>query len=802
MSRLFDPEVTDETRGYARVVPEQGIESANQGLTYAVPASLDGLAVGERVFVPLGRGNHLVPGYVVEISQTSDLDRSKIKTISHRDPGGIRLTPELVQLARWIGSFYICPLGMVLVTMLPAAVKHGTGAVKKKNVRLIQPVDARVDDPAAPAPSGSTAPELSTAAPVRLSTLQKAVLATARRMSDAGTPWLEIRELADEAGARTVGPILSLIQKGYLEASTFSDVRSEPLEVTGQADDLEPTLQLTDSQRNALDAVLPALDQGYRTFLLHGVTASGKTEVYLRAIEKVIQSPRPGVIMLVPEIALTPQTTARFIRRFGHHRVALLHSGLTAAQRHHQWRRVREGEATIVVGARSAVFAPVSDLGLVIVDEEHDASYKQDQLPRYHGRDVAIRRAQMAGCPAILGSATPSLESFYNTRLSDPARKYHLLKMPVRVPGATTPRISIVDMTQERRKRYQNTGKAGIHLLSLRLEMAIRRTIEQGFQVILLLNRRGYANFISCPDHGCGWLMNCESCDSLMVYHKHARLPEGGFVRCHHCDAEQLLPRLCPECKKKVTVFGLGTQRVEEEIGRKFPGVSCVRMDSDSMRHGRDYRDTLEAFRLGEIRVLIGTQMIAKGLDFPRVTLVGVISADTALHLPDFRSGERTFQLIAQVAGRAGRGTDAGEVIVQSFQPEDRTIKMAAAGQYEAFAMEELEIRDQSVLPPVARMARIVVRDQDFDAAIKRADALGQGCGRAVTELGCEVEIRGPAACPISRIAGYHRHQVELIAPPPRAAARLQALLAHLRSAGVIRSDHRMAVDVDPVVLL
>lgn len=778
MDRLFDSPPAVAVRGYAQVVPEQGIESAREGLTYAVPESVGDLQVGERVMVPLGRGNKPVTGYVLGVSDQTNLPAGKIKAVLHRDPSGISLTPELVELAQWIASYYVCPLGMVLVTMLPAAVKHATGAVERKNVRLAE-----------------TEPE------GKLTPLQKSVLATARRLGEGERAWLDLRRLADEAGARTIAPVQALIEKGYLEASRFSDVRSEPLELPEIEEGPATPLMLTPEQQAALAAVSPAISTEFKVFLLHGVTASGKTEVYLQAIERALESPKPGAIMLVPEIALTPQTTARFIRRFGMHRVALLHSGLTASQRHHQWRRIRAGEATIVVGARSAIFAPVSHLGLLVVDEEHDSSYKQDQLPRYHARDLAVRRAQMAGIPVILGSATPSLESFYNTRLSDPARKYHLLSLPNRVPGTVVPKVNVVDMTQERRKRYQNTGKAGIHLLSLRLEMALRRTIEQGFQAILLLNRRGYANFISCPDHACGWIMNCEHCDALMVYHKFAKLPEGGFVRCHHCNAEQRLPARCPECSRKVVTFGLGTQRVEEEMARKFPGVVSVRMDSDTMRHGRDYHETLKAFGYGEIQVLVGTQMIAKGLDFPGVNLVGIISADTALHLPDFRAAERTYQIIAQVAGRAGRSVEPGEVIVQTFQPDDRTIRLAAAGAYEQFALDELELRHESGLPPVARMARMVIRDEDPDKAAKRADALAEGCRHATAAMDPGIEVRGPAACPISRIAGFHRQQVELIAPPPRAAGRLQRLLAHLRTAGLIRSDERMAVDVDPVVL-
>jgi primosomal protein N' (replication factor Y) len=501
------------------------------------------------------------------------------------------------------------------------------------------------------------------------------------------------------------------------------------------------------------------------------------------------------VLVLVPEIALTPQTGGRLIGRFPEHRVAVHHSGLTAAQRHQQWALAADGTADIVLGARSAVFAPVPDgrLRLIVVDEEHDGSYKQDQVPRYHGRDVAVRRAQLAGCPVLLGTATPSLESWHNATAKGTYRLHRLAK---RVPGLQVPSVKLVDLVEERR-RFR-PGRA--HLLGPILETAVGRTLDAGGQVLLLLNRRGFANYIACPDHGCGWMHCCDHCDATMVYHLDRTLPGGGYTRCHHCDAQQRLPENCPTCNKRVSRFGLGTQRVEREIERTFPqlveGRTMLRVDSDTMRGARDFHRALERFGRGEIRMLVGTQMIAKGLDFPGVQLVGVVNADTAINLPDFRATERTFQLVSQVAGRCGRGSAPGKVIVQTFQPQAPPIRLAAAGDYEAFAGLELADRKRCGLPPFARMGRVVVRDADHGRCLAAARRLAEQLGALTAD---EVRLRGPAPCPIGRIAGRHRQQIELLADT---AAQLQTLLSNARSEGILKPGHAVAVDVDPIALL
>ncbi len=794
MPDLFHDDTQTQTR-HVHVALEQGIDSVAVGLTYAIPENLSTLDIGDRVRVPLGRKNRAVWGYVIDHTDLSDFPaakRSRIKPILERDPHGVSLTVDLIDLARWIAGYYCCPLGMVFASILPAAVTRGTGRYIATWVG--QP--ATLPDPMP-----------------KLTPLQKRVVeAMAKKaQDDPDDPWLELQELANLAGAKTVTPIKRLIAKNVLTVRLNEQVRARTAS-TGFDAVQTPTAQrptLTPDQTRVIRAIESKAQKGFGVHLLHGVTGSGKTEVYLQLIESMLarddnHAQPAGAIVLVPEIALTPQTVSRFMARFGAGRVALLHSGLTSAQRHEQWRRIRHGDAHVVVGARSAVFAPLANLQLLIVDEEHESSYKQDQLPRYHARDVAIKRAQSLGVSVVLGSATPSLESYYNATVR---HSYHLQPMPNRVPGMSLPKITVIDLQAERKARR------GIHLISTRLEHELDYIAKTKRQALLFLNRRGYANYIACPDHNCGWMHGCSYCDVTMVYHKNTQLPTGGLTRCHHCNAEQLLPKLCPQCGKKITVFGLGVQRVEEELNRKFPGLNVERMDSDVMCTSQDYDTMLARFGRGEIDVLCGTQMIAKGLDFPNVGLVGVISADTALHMPDFRAAERTFGLIAQVSGRSGRsaGNDdhdgLGRVIVQTFNPDDPAITLAAAHDYEGFATREIALREQVGLPPIGRLARIVCRDEDPVAVVKRIADLAGHITHFNEALGHPVRIKGPMPCPVARVAGFHRHQIEMLAVPGEqvnetAAAMLQRLLTELRNAKVLQSDAHTAVDVDPVALL
>lgn len=767
---------------FAHVAVERGTDQYPDGLTYGIPASMAGLEPGRRVLVPLGRGNRAVPGYVISIAQSTELDPDSIKLIEKPDDAAIALPGSILELAGFISRYYCAPIGMTLSAMLPAAVKKNVGSVSKLFVDLGDP------------------PSLDRKLPEK----QRTTLQTLAAIPAHERP-VEVRNLMEMAGLKTRGPIKRLLEAGLLEST-----RRTSIEARWAARSTEVAIpeHLTSAQNDAVNSIGAGLLAGFSVHLIYGVTGSGKTEVYIRLIEQVLAAGRTALV-LVPEISLTPQTGGRLIGRFPKHRVAVLHSGLTSAQRHQQWAIAAAGDADIVLGARSAVFAPIPDgrLGLVVVDEEHDGSYKQDQSPRYHGRDVAIRRAQLAGCPIVLGSATPSLESWHNAHTR---AEYHLHRLPERVPGLRLPTVRVVDFAAERRKRTDRR----FHLLGPIMEESIFRALDGGGQVLLLLNRRGYASYIACPDQGCGWVMCCDHCDATMVYHlpasnaKDGEAPGGGggsrpkpgYLRCHHCQAEQLLPQTCPQCGNRIITFGLGTQRVEEELARKFPrlvtGSTMLRMDSDTMRGASAYHDALDRFGAGEIRMLVGTQLIAKGLDYPGVRLVGVINADTAINLPDFRAGERTFQLVSQVAGRCGRGDSPGLVIVQSFNPGAEPIRLAAAHDFEGFARAEMEMRRQCGLPPVSRMTRIVLRDEDHVQCMSAARHLA---GR-LTELASDMLIlRGPAPCPIARIAGRHRWQIELIAPD---AATMQKILASARSQRMLVPGAAMAIDVDPIALL
>lgn len=801
---LFTP-VAPLPRRVVSVVVERGIDRLSSGLdalTYALPDGFPDILPGQRVEVPLGRSNALVQGVAVAVASTSGLagdaeipafDPARLKSV--RRVLESRFPPSLVGLARWLARYYASPLGMVLATMVPASVKQETGRVSR--VRLT--------------------PNPSPADPDGLTPTAREAWAKVLALPASVFPALP-KDLGRAIGAKSLAPINRLTKAGFLIASKHQEVRTGGWEKTGTrepAKAVTPTL----AQANGIEAI--AADLGsHRVHLIRGVTGSGKTEVYLRAIERVIARGESAIV-LVPEISLTPQTAGRFLDRFGHVGVGVLHSGLSASQRHHQWKAAAEGRVRVVVGARSAVFAPFrartdpgegAPLGLIVVDEEHDHSYKQDQAPRYHARDIAIVRGQGAGCPVVLGSATPSLESWHNATVSGRA---NLIELPSRAGGGVLPHVEVVDLAEERRSREGPDARA-LHAIGPRLERAIRDTLDSGAQAILLLNRRGYASYIACPDHSCGWLMTCAHCDVTMVFHTQPRAEQGNargatragaLCRCHHCLSEQKLPVACPVCRKRVNTFGFGTQRLEEEISRKFSDLSAgrtmLRLDADTMSRARDYFEALERFASGEVRLLLGTQMISKGLDFPNVRLVGVINADTALNLPDFRASERTFQLVSQVAGRAGRASRAGgikdRVIVQTFSPNQPAIRLAAAHDYRGFAAHESELRRHAGLPPWGRMARIVCRDEEPAKSVASAAAIAALLRDPGRPWAGELSVRGPMPCPISRVAGYTRTAVEMLAAGP---VPIQHALTALRAEADLKSDEQTAIDVDPVALL
>lgn len=775
---LFDhQEQPDLPSSFVQVAIERAVDAYPNGLTYGLPPSCLHAQPGHRVKVPLGRGRTLVEGTIIETLATTDLDPAKIRMIASVDDAAPPLPGELLALAHWISAYYACPIGMTLAGIIPSAVKRGAGRVTRTFL--------------APTPLASDPPK-------RLGPKQKAIVEFLTSLPPSDLP-IDARLVTEHLGLANQAPIKRLLELGLVERTLVSDVEAS---MRRRIEIADTPVTLSKAQASAVTSIGDVLETGFSTHLLFGVTGSGKTEVYLRLIEQTLARGK-STIILVPEIALAAQTIGRVLARFPRVEAAVLHSGLTPAQRNHAWTRIAAGEAHLILGARSALFAPLPEknLGLLIVDEEHDASYKQDQAPRYNGRDAAIRRAQLANCPIILGSATPSLESWHNACEG----RTTLHRMPDRAPGLQLPRVEIIDFAEERR-HFGSIGVRGVRVIGPRLAHAINATLSTDGQVLLLLNRRGYANYIACPDQRCGWIMNCEHCDSCMVCHQ--ELTNGRrdrWVRCHHCDAEQQLLRTCPLCSKRVTVFGQGTQRVEEELLRLHPSLAhdgaMVRVDSDAMRPGEDFDEVLHRFRSGKIRLLCGTQMIAKGLDVPGIRLVGVVNADTSLNFPDFRAGERTFQLVSQVVGRCGRGRDVGIALIQTFQPEALAITKAATHDFEGFAERELRDRREFGLPPIRRMVRFLVRDGSEQRAWALAEELRGALERLAAPLG--VEVRPPSACPIARVAGRYRVQLESIATSAAANSRL---LADARSqrvfSGPLALGESVAVDVDPVSMM
>jgi primosomal protein N' (replication factor Y) (superfamily II helicase) len=538
--------------------------------------------------------------------------------------------------------------------------------------------------------------------------------------------------------------------------------------------------ELNPAQQAAFQQIHASLQaKRFQTFLLHGVTGSGKTEVYLTAIETALAE-RRSALLLVPEIALTPQMAGQFFSRFGD-RVAILHSAFTGVERTEQWRRIRSGVASVVVGTRSGVFAPVQNLGLIVVDEEHDGSYKQEENPRYNGRDVAIVRAQAAGACVILGSATPSLESRYNAEKG----KYTLLELPGRIEARPMPHVELIDMRQE----FLETRKQ--ETFSRKLIEALGQRVESGEQTIVLLNRRGFSSFVAC--RSCGERVQCINCSLTLTYHKRDRR-----LLCHYCGYAEKVPSQCPKCASEHIYFlGIGSERVEEELHRAFPAARIARLDRDTVTGKRQYETILQDFREGNYDMLVGTQMIAKGHDIPNVTLVGVVAADLGLGMPDFRAAERTFQLLTQVAGRAGRGSLPGIVLVQTINPDHYAVRLAAAQDYQGFYEKELNFRRMMHYPPFAAMANVLVRSEKKEVAMRMSTELGFLLNPPPEHL----RVMGPAEAPVPRLKNEYRYQFLIKAASRKA---LNELLRKIRNFAV---EHKwgataLVIDVDPLTLM
>jgi primosomal protein N' (replication factor Y) len=765
---------------FAGVVVNRPID---QVLTYRVPARLRrSVGPGQRVRVPLGRGNRLTTGYCVTIDEgpPPGLDASKLKDVAEvLDPAPL-IDEQMLALTRWLADYYACSWGQALNSALPAGVRNQAGT--RVGTYLMVPEETR---------QALQEQTLKT----KLSPKQGIALQVLCR---AAAP-LSLAEVCRRAGC-TSAPVLALRRQGLVHSvrRRHSFGRDGQASVLGAADPraaapaigsaaqvdgtsgpgaapVTPRLVLTDEQGTAMSALAAALaGDVFAPFLIQGVTGSGKTEVYLSAIEQVVARGREAIV-LVPEISLTPQTIRRFRRRFS--RVAVLHSHLSDIERHRHWQNIAGGEIEVVVGARSAIFAPTRRLGLIVIDEEHESTFKQETVPRYHARDVAVKRAQLARVPVLLGSATPSLETYRNAERG----RYTRLVMSRRVEGRPMPSVEIIDLRHEKRM---------LGGLSDTLRQAMHQAIGEGGQVILLLNRRGYHTFVVCPR--CGHVVKCHSCDVAVTYHRGRHL-----LICHTCNAERACPPSCPACNAPQLHYGgIGTERLEREVQAAFPGQVSRRMDSDSMRRPGSHEEVLAAFKAGEVQILLGTQMIAKGLDFPNVTLVGVVNADTGLHLPDFRAAERTFQLVAQVAGRTGRGDRPGRVLVQTFCPDHPAILYAARHDYNGFVRSELPHREQSGVSPFGRMVRLIARGQNEDAVYEFMRKLADGLREAADPA---VRILGPAPAPVIKIRNLYRFHLQARCPSARP---LQSLLRQAATRFPCPQGVELAIDVDPISML
>lgn len=790
----------------------------DQTFTYALGKGLEGEVLpGCRLLVPFG--TRKLTGVVTEVhSRPPDREVRDALRLLDEQPS---LDEELLRLGRWIAQYYCAPIGETLKTMLPlsieiketklarltdsgveAARQFSVGAAHDPAVRTLQALEKRpltLQYLRKKVPgTGKALPglerrgwvvienEVEDRDPLRARDGRLLVSAGDRsrapKKTNRGERWL-LDFLDHHPGEHDVEPLaldrkdVSRVAKRLAECGAVN-LRVE--RTAGRRYDDRPPVDLQPAQQQAVDALNGAMEAGgFHSFLLHGVTGSGKTEVYLRAIEKALELDR-SALLLVPEIALTPQVAGQFFARFGD-QVAVLHSAFSGWQRAEQWRRIRSGEARVVIGARSGVFAPMRKLGLLIVDEEHESSYKQEETPRYHGRDVAVVRASQAGAVVVLGSATPSLESRYNAERG----KYGLLEMPHRIGKRPMPEVEILDMKQEFLETRRND------MFSRRLVEEVQDRIAKKEQTMLLLNRRGFSMYVWCRK--CGHRVECQNCSVTLTYHRREQR-----LLCHYCDYAEAVPEKCPACDSEYIHFqGYGSEKVEETLRESFPKARIARLDRDAVKGRDQYESILDGFREGRYDILVGTQMIAKGHDIPNVTFAGVVSADVGLGIPDFRAAERTFQLLTQVAGRAGRGETPGRVTMQTNFPEHYAVRLAAAQNYKAFYEKEMHFRRMMHYPPFASLAALLIRSKKLDEAMNWSAALG----RRLQGPYEGVRLQGPAAAAVPKLKQEYRFRFLL---KSKERPRLQAILREARDFALAENwpPGALVIDVDPLSLL
>ena len=738
--------------GYVRVIIDRAIQ---RELDYSVPETLaDRISIGSRVRVPFRDRSALA----TVLATLENSDATGIRPIEALVGDGAVVSERLLELAKWMSAYYCCPLETVMRSLLPQVIRRAEISWKKQLVVYPSSLDTTEIE------------KLRRRAPRQAELLE----AIAKLRAPIPAAKLLHNTSLDNQALR------ALAKRGLV------DLREEAVERDPHGDEqfiASANLNLNNEQTVALQKISESLaaPETTKPILLHGVTGSGKTEIYLQAIRAALDRGR-NAIVLVPEISLTPQTVERFKSRFAeiHDAVAVLHSHLSQGERHDEWHKIHAGRARIVIGARSAVFAPLKDLGLIIVDEEHETTYKQEEAPRYHARDVAVVRAKVEKCAIVLGSATPSLESYHNAT----SGKYNLVTLTQRVDERQMPLIRIVDLRQERRMEKIAP------ILSEKLSQAIADRLEKREQTILFLNRRGFSTSLLCSS--CGEARECPNCSVALTFHRHvARLS------CHLCGHTAAVPKKCPKCGKDALIYaGFGTEKVESTVSQLFPKANVRRMDADSMTRKEAYRETLRNFRSGKIDILVGTQMIAKGLHFPNVTLVGIINADLALHLPDFRAGERTFQLLTQVAGRAGRGETPGEVFVQTYTPFSPSIQFARHHDFAGYFQQELEFRERCDFPPFKHAVLITVRSEHEGRSKLSAETLVR---RLRESLPPEFILSDATPAPLEKLQGQFRFHILLRG---EAIMRLSRLIRETLEKLPLPEDVIASVDVDPYQLL
>ena len=737
-------------QNYARVITD---DPTDKELDYSIPQTWAGkVHIGSRVKVPL-RSREILATVVALVDTPSVPEPKTISALISESP---ILNKSLLALARWMAEYYCCPVESAIRSLLPEVIRKAKLGFKRERIISVSREFSQGELQA-----------LEVKAP-RQAQVLKYVLELAEVIR-----WRELQERA----ATTDRTIQQLVDRGFLQVK-FENADRDPYANEHFVSSV--AIQLNSEQKNALEMVVQAVDaRDNRPILLHGVTGSGKTEVYLQAIDRCLKQDL-GALVLVPEISLTPQTVERFKMRFQADLIAVLHSHLSAGERHDEWHKLNSGRARVAIGARSAVFAPVRRLGLIVVDEEHETSYKQEEAPRYQARDLAVVRAQIDRCAILLGSATPSLESYQNAKTG----KYRLANLSCRVDDRELPLIRVVDMRQEYLKQKH------VPLISGRLASAIEARLVAKEQTILFLNRRGFATSLVCNQ--CGFVCDCPNCSVALTFHQGENR-----LKCHLCGHATIAPRKCPKCADpSIRYAGYGTEKIEGTVRKLFPTAVVARMDADSMSRKDAYRQTLQAFRTGKIDILVGTQMIAKGLDVPNVTLVGIINADVGLHMPDFRAGERTFQLLTQVAGRAGRGDMAGEVFVQSSTPFSPSIQFARHHNFEGFWEQEIEFRERCEYPPFLHLLMIHVRSEHQRLAEFTAETIHR---RLSEKPDPGVTLHPVVPAPIERSKGFYRYQILLRS---KAIRRLSGTVRSILQKLTFPEEVHVSVDVDPYQVL